>query len=157
MNLKVRLRDLEPGDLPLFFEHQRDPEAVAMAAAFRSRDAAAFDQHWEKLLANPEVVHQTIVVDEQAVGYIMSFLRDDKREVGYWIDRTFWGHGIASAALSAFVRLDQTRPLYAGVASHNLASLRVLQKCGFSLPPSLDEESRSGDDSLVLLALLPEM
>jgi hypothetical protein len=37
----IRLRDVETGDLAFFFEHQRDPVAVAMVA-FRSRDRDAF-------------------------------------------------------------------------------------------------------------------
>jgi hypothetical protein len=28
----IRLRDVETGDLPVFFEHQRDPAALAMVA-----------------------------------------------------------------------------------------------------------------------------
>jgi RimJ/RimL family protein N-acetyltransferase len=152
MNPTLHLRNVRHDDLSLFFEHQRDAIAVAMVA-FRSRDRAAFDQHWAKLLADPEVLHKTIVVDGQVAGYVMSFMRDGKREVGYWIDRTFWGRGVATAALSAFVRLEQTRPLYAGVARHNVASLRVLQKCGFTLPRSIDAES--ADDSLIFLTLEP--
>jgi RimJ/RimL family protein N-acetyltransferase len=48
-------------------------------------------------------------------------------------DRALWGRGIATEALSAFLRLEQTRPLHAGVATHNAASIRVLQKCGSTL------------------------
>ena len=51
MKPKIQLRNVEANDLPLFFEHQRDPIAVAMVA-FNSRDRAAFDQHWAKLLAD---------------------------------------------------------------------------------------------------------
>lgn len=130
MKTKIQLRNVEANDLPLFFEHQRDPIAVAMVA-FSSRDRAAFDQHWAKLLADDSCLKKTIVVDGQVVGNIGSWLSDGKREIGYWIDRAFWGRGIATEALSAFLRLEQTRPLYAGVAKHNAASIRVLQKCGF--------------------------
>lgn len=149
--MNVQLRDVEPKDLPLFFEHQRDPIAVAMVA-FNSRDRAAFDQHWAKLLANDSCLKKTIVCDEQVVGNIGSWTADGKREVGYWIDRAFWGRGIATEALAAFLRLEQTRPLHAGVAKHNVASLRVLQKCGFKIV-SVDEASNDADASLVLLTL----
>src|SRR2546423_7125048 len=128
MKTKIQLRDVEADDLPLFFEHQRDPVAVAMVL-FRSRDAAEFAQHWAKLLADDTLLKKTIVVDGQVVGNIGSWTADGKREIGYWIDRAFWGRGIATEALTAFLRLEQTRPLYAGVAKHNLASIRVLQKC----------------------------
>ncbi len=152
MNTNILLRDVEPGDLPLFFEHQRDPEAVAMVA-FNSRDRAAFDQHWTKILADETNLIKTVVVDGHVAGNVLSFTRDAKREVGYWIDRAYWGRGVATGALSAFLRLEQSRPLYAGVAKHNAASLRVLQKCGFTFLRSTDEESDDADDSHVLLAL----
>ena len=130
--MNVQLRDVEAQDLALFFEHQRDPVAVEMVM-FRSRDAAEFAQHWAKLLADETNLKQTIIVDGQVAGNIGSWTAEGKREVGYWIDRAFWGRGIATEALTAFLRLEPTRPLHAGVAKHNLASIRVLQKCGFTL------------------------
>lgn len=162
MNPYIRLRDVESGDLPLFFAHQQDPVAVAMVA-FNSRDRAAFDQHWAKILADETSLIRTIVVvsavsaespaQEQVAGNVLSFTRDGKREVGYWIDRAYWGRGVATGALSAFLRLEQTRPLYGGVAKHNAASLRVLQKSGFTFLPSAVEGSNDADDSHVLLVL----
>ena len=165
MKTKIQLRNVEANDLPLFFEHQRDPIAVAMVA-FHSRDRAAFDQHWVKLLADDSLLKKTIVVvsavsaenvasavsaDHQVAGNIGSWTAEGKREVGYWIDRAFWGRGVATEALAAFLCLEQTRPLYAGVAKHNVASIRVLQKCGFKLSHSVDEASN--DASHVLLTL----
>src|SRR3954469_6008069 len=84
MKGRVHLRDVEADDLPLFFEHQRDPIAVALVA-FRSRDRAAFDQHWEKILANDSCLIQTIVADGQVAGNILSWSSDGKREIGYWL------------------------------------------------------------------------
>jgi RimJ/RimL family protein N-acetyltransferase len=153
MKPEVLLRDVEPGDLPIFFEHQRDPVAVAMVV-FRSRDKAEFDEHWAKILADDACLKRTIVVDGQVAGHIGSFGRDGKREVGYWIDRTLWGRGIMSQALPAFLCLEPTRPLYAGVAPHNIASLRVLEKCGFTLCGSAtDEEPDLAGESHILLML----
>jgi RimJ/RimL family protein N-acetyltransferase len=152
MKTEIQLRDVEAGDLPLFFEHQRDPIAVAMVA-FDSRDRAAFDQHWAKLLADDSLLKKTVTVDGEVAGNIGSWTADGKREIGYWIDRAFWGRGIATEALSAFLLVEQTRPLYAGVAKHNVASIRVLQKCGFKLSHSVEEPSNDADASHVLLTL----
>jgi hypothetical protein len=58
----TRLRDVETGDLALFFEHQRDPVAVAMVA-FQSRDRDEFDAHWAKLLADDTNLAKTVLVD----------------------------------------------------------------------------------------------
>ena len=151
MNAKISLRDVEESDLALFFEHQRDPVAVAMVA-FRSRDAAEFAEHWAKLMADSSKLKQTIVADGQVVGNIGSWLSDGKREIGYWIDRAFWGRGIATKALSAFLRLEKTRPLYAGVAKHNAASICVLQKCGFTLL-GFENAANEADATHVLLML----
>ncbi len=69
------------------------------------------------------------------------------------VDRAFWDRGVATAALSAFLGLEPIRPLYAEVAKHNVASIRVLQKCGFKLFPSVEEVSNDADASHVLLTL----
>lgn len=45
----VQLREVLVADLPVFFEHQRDPEANRMAA-FAARDRDAFMAHWSKIL-----------------------------------------------------------------------------------------------------------
>jgi RimJ/RimL family protein N-acetyltransferase len=52
------------------------------------------------------------------------------REVTYWIGRSYWGKGIATC-LNAFLTVDPSRPLDARVAYDNVASRRVLEKCGF--------------------------
>jgi RimJ/RimL family protein N-acetyltransferase len=144
MSPNVQLRDVEAGDLSLFFEHQRDPVAVAMVG-FRSRDSTQFAQHWAMLLADESKLKKTIVVDAAVAGNIGSWTSDGKREVGYWIDRAYWGRGVATAALSAFLQLEQIRPLYAGVAKHNAASIRVLEKCGF-----IPADAEPGDTHIVL-------
>jgi RimJ/RimL family protein N-acetyltransferase len=61
----------------------------------------------------------------------VSFMNAGEREVGYWIGREFWGRGIATLALAGFLRLEERRPLHARVVRHNVASIKVLEKCGF--------------------------
>jgi RimJ/RimL family protein N-acetyltransferase len=58
---------------------------------------------------------------------------DGQREVGYWVGRDFWGRGLATKALKIFLEIEETRPLYGVVAVHNIASQRVLEKCGFKI------------------------
>lgn len=142
MNSHVRLRNVEPDDLAIFYDQQLDPDATRMAA-FPSRDRAAFDAHWAKnILANPAAVTQTILLDGRVAGNIGSWLQDGVRLVGYWIGKEHWGKGVATAALAAFLHLVTERPLYAHVARHNTGSIRVLEKCGFTL-----EREESADPS----------
>jgi RimJ/RimL family protein N-acetyltransferase len=126
----VLLRDVEESDLPVFFEHQLDPEATRMAG-FPARDRGSFMAHWNRILEVESVVKKTILFEGEVAGNIVSFLNSGEREVGYWIGREFWGGGVATRALAGFVRLEARRPLYASVARHNAASMHVLQKCGF--------------------------
>ena len=52
-------------------------------------------------------------------------------EVTYWLGRSFWGRGIASAALALFLAELPVRPLFGRAAATNVASLRVLERSGF--------------------------
>ena len=140
----VRLRKVTEADLPVFYEHQADPEAFRMAS-FAARDYDAFMVHWHKIMQDRRVIVRTVIFEGRVAGNIVAFWRGETREVGYWIGRDYWGKGIATEALSRFLRLVRGRPLYAGVAKHNLGSIRVLQKCGFVL--SRDE----GDEFILKL------
>jgi RimJ/RimL family protein N-acetyltransferase len=130
--MRVELRDTVEDDLPILFRHQADPEASAMAA-FPSRDWEAFVAHQAKIAAGPDMLQQTILVDGDVAGDIGSWQAEADRNVGYWIGRSFWGRGVATAALQAFLELETTRPLTAYVAAHNVGSRRVLEKCGFEV------------------------
>ena len=127
---RVVLREVLDSDLPIFFLHQRDPEAVRMAA-FPSRDHEAFMTHWAKLRRKPSNIIRTIVGDGQVTGNIGSWIAEDRRLIGYWVGREFWGRGLATAALAELVVEIPERPLHAWVASSNVGSIRVLEKCGF--------------------------
>ena len=132
----VQLRDVIEDDLPIFFQQQLDPDASYMAA-FPSRDSDAFMAHWKKLLSDETKIKKTILFNEQVAGNIGSWQQSCKQEIGYWIGKEFWGKGIATMALSKFLLQIKVRPLYAYVAKHNYASIRVLEKCGFII---IDEE-----------------
>jgi RimJ/RimL family protein N-acetyltransferase len=143
----VLLRQVADDDLPIFFEHQRDPEGARMAA-FPPRDRDAFMAHWSKILRDETNLTRTVVVDGNVAGNVGSWLeRPERRLIGYWIGREYWGRGIATSALSAFLGEVGERPLFARVAEHNVASIRVLEKCGFAVTNDEDPPPDDfGDD-----------
>jgi RimJ/RimL family protein N-acetyltransferase len=152
----LTLRELRDEDLPLLFEQSADPVAVHMAAftAPDHMDWDAFDRRWSRLRADETVLARVIVVDDDIAGTIGSWGDAGEREVTYWIGRAYWCKGIASTALKAFLAVDRSRPLYARVASDNVASLRVLEKCGFHITATERNvaEARSAEiEELVLL------
>jgi RimJ/RimL family protein N-acetyltransferase len=127
------LRELRDEDLGVLFEQWADPVAARMAAftAPEHMDRDAFERRWSRLRADETVINRAIVVDGDVAGTIGSWGPADEREVTYWIGRSYWGKGIATCALNAFLAVDPTRPLHARVAYDNVASRRVLEKCGF--------------------------
>lgn len=132
MTGQILLREVQEADLPALFEHQNDPVANEMAA-FPPRDREAFMAHWQKVLADPNVIQRTIVFDGEVAGNVVCFERSGERQIGYWLGRKFWGQGIATRAVREFVSSISIRPLSAHVAKHNRASARVLEKCGFKI------------------------
>lgn len=126
----VRLRPVQPSDLPKMYDLQLDPESNRMAVTI-PRTREAFDSIWAKSLDDPRNVVRAILVGDDFVGHISCFPIENQDHVGYWIDRAFWGMGIASQALQLFLLEVTQRPLYATVATSNRPSLRVLQKSGF--------------------------
>src|SRR5689334_10813871 len=122
---EVALRPVEDADLDALFEQMRDPESVRMAAftAADPDDRAAFDVHMAKVLRLPDATNRAITVDGRFVGTIASFVVDCDTEVTYWIDRAFWGQGIASRALAMLLEAVRVRPVFARAASDNVGSL----------------------------------
>ena len=135
---KILLRPVLETDLPILFEQQLDPETIAMSA-YPSKDRGDFMRHWEGILNNKAITARTLVYKEKIAGHIVCWKEKYEQQIGYWIGKQFWGRGIASAALAEFLQEVQARPLYARIANHNLASKRVLEKCGFAL---LDEGTK---------------
>ena len=113
---------------------------------------ASRDMHPETFFA--------IAVDSRAVGGIGFVLQSDvdrmSAEVGYWLGEPFWGRGIATEAVRAvsqyaFESFDLCR-LEAGVFEWNPASMRVLEKAGYSREGrtrlSVTKDGRTGDHVL---------
>lgn len=130
---KITLRPVIEADLPILFQQQFDPEAVAMSA-YPSKDRGEFMRHWEGILKNKNVTARTIIYKEKVAGHIL-YWKEGKYEqrIGYWVGREFWRRGIASAAVAEFLTQIKIRPLFAEVANHNIASQKVLKKNGFTL------------------------
>lgn len=129
--MEVALRKVHDSDLPVFYRQMNDPESLRMAA-FTPEDPAdrnAFDDQWKRIRATSVV--RTVLADGDVVGSAAVYGEPGEREVTYWVDRAYWGRGIATAALRTLLTEVRERPLYARAAADNEASLRVLRKCGF--------------------------
>jgi RimJ/RimL family protein N-acetyltransferase len=155
--MRCALREVRDEDLAVLFEQWADPVAAHMAAftAPDHMDRDAFERRWSRLRADETVIARVIVVDGEVAGSIGSWGDPDEREVTYWIGRSYWGKGIATGALNAFLTVDRSRPLHARVAYDNVASHRVLVKCGFRVVATERSfaEARSGEIEEFVLQL----
>ncbi|SDZ80917.1 Protein N-acetyltransferase, RimJ/RimL family [Thalassobacillus cyri] len=129
------LRNVMEDDLPVFFKPQQHRDANHMAA-FTSKDPGdwnSFLTHWNKILADEEIIKQTITVQNNVAGNILCFEQFGVPGVSYWIGKEYWGKGIATNALREFLKHVTIRPLYARAAKDNIRSLKTLEKCGFTI------------------------
>jgi RimJ/RimL family protein N-acetyltransferase len=148
MTSDVGLRSVREDDLEVFYEQQREPEAVAMAH-FPARERDRFFDHWRtRILGEPTATAMTITVGDAVAGNIGSWEQDGLVLVGYWLGKAYWGRGVATAALREFLAVHETRrPVHAYVFAANAGSIRVLEKCGFG-PVEHDD----GEELLLALA-----
>jgi RimJ/RimL family protein N-acetyltransferase len=132
--LDIKLRPTEMADLGILFEFQLDKEAGYLAAFMPKdpTDKSAYMSKYTKLLRNPTVNNQTIIVDNIIVGSVAKFIMEGDVEITYWLDRNFWGQGIATKALNKFLAIETTRPIFGRVAFDNFGSQKVLENCGFA-------------------------
>jgi RimJ/RimL family protein N-acetyltransferase len=143
------LRDVAESDLDALFAQQADPDSSSMAAV-PSRDRAAFDAHWRRILADEDTVVRVIDVDGAAAGHVLSWPSEGRRYIGYWVARGYWGRGLATAALAELLTELRERPLHALVSTDNVASIRVLEKCGFvDIGPADDRLADEGVPGLL--------
>lgn len=131
--LDIKLRPTQISDLDTLYQFQLDKEGGYLAAFMPkgSTDKTAYITKYTTLLGEPTVNNQTIVLNNIIVGSIAKFIMEGNTEITYWIDRKFWGQGIATKALKNFLEIELCRPIFGRVAFDNFGSQKVLEKSGF--------------------------
>jgi ribosomal-protein-alanine N-acetyltransferase len=129
----ISIRKTEIADLEHFFIFQLDGEANYLAAftAKDPTDKVAYMEKYTKLTNDPTKNMLTIIVDNTIAGSLAKFEIEGDAEITYWIDKKFWGKGIATHALKHLLSTEKTRPIFGRVAFDNIGSQKVLEKCGF--------------------------
>ncbi len=139
---RLILRKPAPQDAgAIFARYASDPEVTKYLGWPRHRsidDTKAFlafsDQEWERWPAGPYVIESRD--GRQLLGSTgLAFESSVVAATGYVLARDAWGLGYATEALRAMVTLAHDlslERLYALVHPANAASVRVLDKCGFT-------------------------
>jgi RimJ/RimL family protein N-acetyltransferase len=130
---EISLTKTTKEELHALFQMQLHPEANYLAAftALDSTNKAAYLEKYAKHLDDPTINMQTIKANGAIIGSIAKFVVAQDAAITYWIDRKFWGLGIATHALRRFLQMEPSRPLFGRVAFDNYGSQRVLERNGF--------------------------
>lgn len=136
------LRDWTADDIEPLAQHANNPRIAAMMRdAFPSPYTPADASRFIALAADTSShLYLAIDVAGEAVGGIgvqpLDGVHRRTAEIGYWLAEPFWGRGIVTDAVRAlvpvaFAAFDIVR-LEAAIFSNNPASMRLLEKCGFT-------------------------
>lgn len=141
------LRPYQFGDEASIVRHANNAKIAAkLRDRFPHPYTAESANQWLRFAVNEQPVTNLAIANPSGViGGIGVILQSDihrrSAEIGYWLGEEFWGRGIATAAIRAFVpfamrEFDLLR-IFANVFVSNPASMRVLEKVGFVLEGTL--------------------
>ncbi len=139
---KCKVRSWHPNDVESIVRHANNRKIwLNLRDRFPYPYTKADAQNWiqSALSMRPET-NFAIDVSGEAVGGIGFELKTDverySAEVGYWLGEEFWGQGICTSALKATtqyaIEAYHLTRIFAVPFSENLASIRVLEKAGYS-------------------------
>lgn len=139
---KSLLREWRRGDEPSLVRHANNHKVwINLRDVFPYPYTLADARSWIKLATTHGLnMVFAIDVDDFAVGAIGIRPGDDihrhSAEIGYWLGEEYWNRGIVTEAVTAvtqyaFNTLDVVR-VHAEVFHWNTASMRVLEKAGFT-------------------------
>jgi len=108
---------------------------------------AELPEHWQGAYSNERArqwiqeqdAESTVLLvqklSREPAGLLILYPDERTVRIGYMLSEDHWGQGLATELISAFVdwchNSDSFDEVVAGVGASNLASVRVLEKCGF--------------------------
>jgi len=140
-SVRLRLRRPEKVDAPAIFEYGRDPE-VTRLMEWRTHtspnESAGFIEMTEREWISGAQFTWVVTVKPSnfAIGAIRCSRPENRADIGYVLNRRYWGNGYATEAASCVMKMlfDQTAVwrVWATCDVDNLASARVLEKTGMT-------------------------
>ena len=136
---EVHLRPYRLDDADRLAQLLNDPDVTAMTAKIPYPYARSDAEAFLSLVRGEEGrrVSRAIALDDDALvgGIGLAVRAGGEEELGYWVGRRWWGQGIATRAVAAFLALLDDLgidgPIEAQTLQANVASQRVLLANGF--------------------------
>ena len=140
--MEVRLGFWEPSLAPALAACANDPNILRwfgdyFPSPYELSDAELFI----RMMKSDEISYcRAVFADGKVVGNISLGEKHGALsrcfDLGYWINSAYWGRGIMTRAVRAFCevmfRKEEVARIQAHVIAPNVASCRVLEKCGFT-------------------------
>ena len=91
---------------------------------------------FNRLLNNKNIFAIRFNKTKELIGIILYFEeKDEECEIGYAIGSSYWGNGYTTIAVKIFIKMlfdKGFNKIYASAFTENIASIKVMEKCGFS-------------------------
>jgi RimJ/RimL family protein N-acetyltransferase len=136
---RVTLRTIEEDDLAWLQRTTNDPRVWVGALRPEPHNREQTREYYEEELADDETVTLLVEADGDRVGFVGMHDHSPEAataELGYWYAHEAWGNGYATGAARRLVAYGfEQRNLHkwtAKTAGNNEASMRVLEKVGFT-------------------------
>lgn len=89
---------------------------------------------------NPEYLSFAVVLDSRHIGEVFAYLSEKEADIGWLIDKRYWGNGYATEAAKLLVEYLKTErkrdDIVAYCDARNLASQKVMQNIGMEFTGS---------------------
>jgi ribosomal-protein-alanine N-acetyltransferase len=157
---RIRLRRPRLSDAEAIFEYGSDPEVARYADWPLCTTIDPIIKNLHKRIALWESGTElywmiTLPQEDRAIGGVYCCVAQHSAELGYILNRRYWGNGFATEASRAVIdwafSVPSIRRVWATCDTENLASARVLEKSGLSregtlhrwlVRPNLSDEPR---------------
>ena len=142
---RLLLRRWEESDAEDLFRYASDPDVGPIAGWPVHQNIDESREVIRNVFSGKEAYAICLKEDGKAIGAIELKLygsrgndlatAEDECEIGYWVGKPFWGHGIMPEAVNAMLRRAfkelGMQKVWAGYYDGNTKSMRVQEKCGF--------------------------
>ncbi len=150
-SMQIELRDRTIENVKIYFEKTSDEEINWLFPRGVSTLKEAMENYKKSLSPQANSYGKTIYVDSNYIGDVWCYCIEKNETpeamISFCIfDKSFWGKGLTTKAVSLFInevcKKYQLKTIGAFCYSDNLASIRVLEKNGFTLEETFMENGR---------------
>lgn len=141
---RLILRPWQEPEAEILYKYARDPD-IGPIAGWKPHTSVEYSLAIIRtVFANPETYAVVLKETGEPIGSCglmfgnmlnTAHIRNDEAEIGYWLGKPFWGHGLIPEAVRAllwraFNELGLST-VWCGFYDGNTKSKRVCEKCGF--------------------------